>query len=293
MVVLCLTSISLLIVKNTRKSNALLVTNSSTYTETPFSPSRVYYVVRDGNYFFATVNGLVLTLNVRLLNSCYIVYPVVKYYYGDPSTSTVADSMVSYALYNDSSPFYDGYAFYSGVVVDAFAITILGLGNNTIKLTFSTATHVGENLPSFTYSSEVDIVLDKSSNASANTALYQFLTTAYPATYYWNLVSVPTAYGLGTYEQGYAQGQLDAINTNKEIWYNTGYHEGVNTNLEENLGPLLIDDALSSIITAPVNFIKQVFNFDLFGFNVGGIFFGIATITLLIVAFSIIKKVVK
>ena len=98
---------------------------------------------------------------------------------------------------------------------------------------------------------------------------------------------------MGTYEQGYTQGQLDAINANKETWYNNGYNAGINANLEENLGPLLVDDALSSIITAPVNFIKQVFNFDLFGFNVGGIFFGIATITLLIVAFGIIKKVVK
>lgn len=290
---MCLISISLLIIKNTKKSNALLVTNSNTYTETPFTPTRVYYVIKSGNYYFATVNGLVLTLNVTLLDSRYIVYPVVKYYYGDPSTSTVADSLVSYPLYNDSSPSYDGYAFASGVVVDAFAITLFGLGNNTVKITFSTATHVGNNLPSFTYSSEVDIVLDKSSNASANTALYQFLTTAYPSTYYWNLVSVPTAYGMETYEQGYAQGQLDAINANKEIWYNIGYYEGINANLEEDLGPLLIDDALSSIITAPVNFIKQVFNFDLFGFNVGGIFFGIATIVLLIVAFGIIKKVVK
>ena len=200
--------------------------------------------------------------------------------------------MVSYPLYNDSSPSYDGYAFSSGVVVDAFAITILGLGNNTIKLTFSTATHVGNNLPSFSYTSFVDIVLDKSTS-SANNYLYQFLTTTYPSTYYWNLVSVPSAYGIGTYEQGYAQGQLDAIAVNKEIWYQIGYSEGMNANLEENLGPLLIDDVLSSIITAPVNFIKQVFNFDLFGFNVGGIFFGIATITLLIAAFAIIKKVVK
>ena len=285
-------SISLLIIKNTKKSNALLVTNSYTYTETPFSPTRVYYVKRGSNYYFATVNGLVLTLDVTLLDRRYIVYPVVKYYYGDPSTSTVADSLVSYPLYNDSSPSYSGYAFPSGVVVDAFAITLLGLGDNTIKFTFSTATHVGNALPSFTYSSEVNIVLDKSTS-SANTALYQFLTTAYPSIYYWNLVSVPTAYGIGTYEQGYAQGQLDAIAANKEVWYNNGYHDGVNVNLEENLGPLLIDDALSSIITAPVNFIKQVFNFDLFGFNVGGIFFGIATITLLIVAFGIIKKVVK
>lgn len=278
----------------------MLVTNSYTYTETPFSPTRVYYVKRGGDYYFATINGLVLTLNVTTFDSRYIVYPVVKYYYGDPSTSIEADSFVSYPIYessspifNDASPSYDGYSFPSGVVVDAFAVTILGMGNNTIKLTFSTATHVGNNLPSFTYSSEVNIVLDKSSNPSANTALYQFLTTAYPSYYYWNLVSVPTSYGIGTYEQGYSQGQSDAIAANKDTWYNNGYNAAINANLEEELGPLLVDDTISAIIMAPVNFIKQVFNFDLFGFNVGGIFFGIATITLLIAAFGIIKKVVK
>lgn len=290
---LCLTSISLLIIKNTKTSNALLVTNSYTYTESPFSPTRVYYVKRGDNYYFATINGLVLTLNVSVLDSRYIVYPVVKYYYGDPSTSIEFDSLVSYPIYNDSSPSYYGHAFPRGVVVDAFAITIFGMGNNTIKLTFSTATHVGNNLPSFTYSSEVNIVLDKSSNESANNALYQFLTTSYPSTYYWNLVSIPTSYGIGTYEQGYSQGQSDAIAANKDTWYNNGYNAGINANLEEELGPLLVDETISSIITAPVNFIKQVFNFDLFGFNVGGIFFGIATITLLIAAFGIIKKVVK
>lgn len=265
-----------------------------TYSSTPFSPTRVYYeeVLGSSDYRFVTVNGLVLELQVGLSNSSfYSVSPIIYYYYGDPSTSTTYSSFVPYFIYgDDTNSFHD---FSRDIVLDAFSITILGIGNNTIKITFTTYGHVGINSPTAYYSSEVDIVLDKSSSASANTALYQFLTTAYPSTYYYTMLSVPTKFGAGTYEQGYAQGQLDAIAANKEIWYNLGYHVGINANLEEDLGPLLIDDALSSIITAPVNFIKQVFNFDLFGFNVGGIFFGIATITLLIVAFSIIKKVVK
>lgn len=233
-----------------------------------------------------------MELEVGLSNSSfYSVSPIIYYYYGDPATSTTYSSFIPYFIYGDETNSFHN--FNRGVVIDAFAITLLGIGNNTIKLTFSTVAHVGTNLPSVTYLSEIDIVLDKSSSAAANDSLYQFLTTAYPSTYYYTMLSVPTQFGAGTYEQGYAQGQLDAIAANKDIWYNIGYHEGVNANLEENLGPLLIDDVLSSIITAPVNFIKQVFNFDLFGFNVGGIFFGIATITLLIVAFGIIKKVLK
>lgn len=264
------------------------------HSSTPFSPTRVYYeeILGSADYRFVTVNGLVLELEVGLSNSSfYSVAPIIYYYYGDPSTSTSYASFVPYFIYGDDTNFF--HDFPRGVVLDAFSITILGIGNNTIKVTFTTYAHVGINSPTAYYSGEVDIVLDKSSNASANTALYQFLITAYPSTYYYTMLSVPTQFGAGTYEQGYAQGQLDAIAANKEIWYNIGYHEGVNANLEENLGPLLIDDALSSIITAPVNFIKQVFNFDLFGFNVGGIFFGIATIILLIGAFGIIKKVVK
>lgn len=265
-----------------------------THSSTPFSPTRVYYeeVLGSSDYRFVTVNGLVLELQVGLSNSSfYSIAPIVYYYYGDPSTSTTYSSFATYFIYgDDTNPFHD---FNRGVVVDAFAITIFGIGNNTIKLTFSTATHVGNNLPSFTYSSEVDIVLDKSSNASANNALYQFLTTSYPSTYYYTMLSVPTQFGAGTYEQGYAQGQADAIAANKDTWYNNGYNAGINANLEEELGPLLVDETISAIITAPVNFIKQVFSFDLFGFNVGGIFFGIATITLLIAAFGIIKKVVK
>ena len=291
---LCLTSISLLIIKNTKKSNALQLDNVYAHSSTPFSPTRVYYeeVLGSPDYRFVTVNGLVLELQVGLSNSSfYSVSPIIYYYYGDPSTSTSYASFVPYFIYgDDTNSFHD---FSRGVVLDAFSITILGIGNNTVKITFTTFAHVGVNSPTAYYSGEVDIVLDRSSNASANTALYQFLTTSYPSTYYYTMLSVPTQFGAGTYEQGYAQGQLDAINANKEIWYNIGYYEGIDANLEENLGPLLIDDALSSIITAPVNFIKQVFNFDLFGFNVGGIFFGIATITLLIVAFGIIKKVVK
>lgn len=232
-----------------------------------------------------------MELEVGLSNSSfYSVSPIIYYYYGDPATSTTYSSFIPYFIYgNETNSFYN---FNRGVVIDAFSITILGIGNNTIKITFTTFAHVGIDSPTAYYSGEVDIVLDKSTSA-ANSALYQFLITAYPSTYYYTMLSVPAQFGAGTYEQGYAQGQLDAIAANKEIWYETGYHEGVNANLEENLGPLLIDRALSSIITAPVNFIKQVFNFDLFGFNLGGIFFGIATITLLIVAFGIIKKVVK
>lgn len=232
-----------------------------------------------------------MELEVGLSNSSfYSVSPIIYYYYGDPVTSTTYSSFIPYFIYGDETNSF--HKFNKGVVIDAFSITILGIGNNTIKITFTTFAHVGINSPTAYYSGEVDIVLDKSTSA-ANSALYQFLITAYPSTYYYTMLSVPTQFGAGTYEQGYAQGQLDAIAANKEIWYNIGYHEGVNTVLEEDLGPLLIDDVLSSIITAPVNFIKQVFNFDLFGFNVGGIFFGIATIILLIVAFSIIKKVVK
>lgn len=291
---LCLTSISLLIIKNTKKSNALEFDNVYTFSSTPFSPTRVYYeeVLGSADYRFVTINGLVLELEVGLSNSSfYSVSPVIYYYYGDPSTSVSYSSFEPYFIYGDeTNSFHD---FSRGVVLDAFSITILGIGNNTVKITFTTYGHVGNNSPKACYTGEVDIVLDNSTSSSANTALYQFLTTAYPSTYYYTMLSVPTQFGAGTYEQGYAQGQVDAISANKDIWYNIGYHAGINANLEENLGPLLIDDALSSIITAPVNFIKQVFNFDLFGFNVGGIFFGIATITLLIVAFGIIKKVVK
>ena len=291
---LCLTSISLLIIKNTKKSNALQLDNVYAHSSTPFSPTRVYYeeILGSPDYRFVTVNGLVLELEVGLSNSSfYSISPIIYYYYGDPSTSTTYSSFIPYFVYGDeTNSFHD---FGRGVVFDAFSITILGIGNNTIKITFTPFAHVGTNSPTAYYTSEVDIVLDKSSNAAANDALYQFLTTSYPSTYYYTMLSVPTQFGAGTYEQGYAQGQLDAIAANKEIWYNIGYYDAINVNLEENLGPLLIDDALSSIITAPVNFIKQVFNFDLFGFNVGGIFFGIATIILLIVAFGIIKKVVK
>lgn len=287
-------SISLLIIKNTKKSNALQFDNVYSHSSTPFSPTRVYYeeILGSSDYRFVTVNGLVLELEVGLLNSSfYSVSPIIYYYYGDPLTSTSYASFVPYFIYgNEINSFHD---FPKGVVLDAFAITILGIGNNTIKITLTTYAHVGINSPTAYYSGEVNIVLDKSSNVSANDALYQFLINAYPSTYYYTMLSVPSQFGVGTYEQGYAQGQLDAINANKDIWFNNGYYDGINANLEENLGSLLIDDALSSIITAPVNFIKQVFNFDLFGFNVGGIFFGIATIILLIVAFGIVKKVVK
>lgn len=279
-------------IKNTKKSNALEFDNAYTFSSTPFSPTRVYYeeVLGSADYRFVTVNGLVLELEVGLSDSSiYSVSPVIYYYYGDPATSVSYSSFVPYFIFGDEINSFR--VFDSGVVIDAFSITILGLGNNTVKVTFTLYAHVGIDSPAPYYSSEVDIVLNKSSSASANTALYQFLITAYPSTYYYTMFSVPTKFG--TYEQGYAQGQLDAIASNKEIWYESGYHKGINANLNENLGPMLIDDALSSIIMAPVNFIKQVFNFDLFGFNVGGIFFGIATITLLIVAFGIIKKVVK
>ena len=287
-------SISLLIIKNTKKSNALQSDNVYAHSSTPFSPTRVYYeeILGSSDYRFVTVNGLVLELDVGLSKSSfYSVSPIIYYYYGDPLKSSTYSSFIPYFVYGDeTNSFHD---FGRGIVIDAFSITILGIGNNTIKVTFTTFAHVGINSPTAYYSGEVDIVLNKSSNAAANNALYQFLTTAYPSTYYFTMLSVPTQFGAGTYEQGYAQGQLDAINANKEVWYNIGYYDGIDANLEDNLGPLLIDDALSSIITAPVNFIKQVFNFDLFGFNVGGIFFGIATIILLIVAFGIIKKVVK
>ena len=292
-VVLCLTSISLLIIKNTKTSNALQFDNVYTHSSTPFSPTQVYYeeVLGSSDYRFVTINGLVLELQVGLSNtSFYSVAPIVYYYYGDPSSSTTYSSFVPYFIYgDDTNPFH---YFNRGIVIDAFSITILGMGNNTIKLTFTTYAHVGINSPTAYYVGEVDIVLDRSTS-SANNALYQFLTTAYPSTYYYTMSSVPTRYGAGTYEQGYANGQADAIAANKDTWYNNGYNAGINANLEEELGPLLVDETISAIITAPVNFIKQVFNFDLFGFNVGGIFFGIATITLLIVAFGIIKKVVK
>lgn len=280
-------------IKNTKTSNALQFDNVYTHSSTPFSPTRVYYeeVLGSSDYRFVTINGLVLELQVGLSNSSfYSVAPIVYYYYGDPSTSTTYSSFEVYSIYgDDTNPFHD---FTRGIVIDAFAITIFGIGNNTIKLTFTTYVHVGINSPSAYYSAEVDIVLDKSTS-SANTALYQFLTTSYPSTYYWTMLSVPTQFGAGTYEQGYAQGQSDAIAANKDTWYNNGYNAGINANLEEELGPLMVDETISAIITAPVNFIKQVFNFNLFGFNLGGIFFGIATITLLIAAFGIIKKVVK
>lgn len=269
------------------------VDNIYTFYSIPFSPTRVYFeeILGSADYRFVTVNGLVLELEVGLSGSSfYSVSPVIYYYYGDPLNSTSYSSFVPYFIYgNETDSFHD---FPRGVILDGFSITMLGIGNNTVKITFTTYAHVGINPPTAYYPVELDIVLDKSTS-SANNALFQFLLTSYSSTYYYTMLSVPTQFGSGTYEQGYAQGQLDAIAANKEIWYQMGYHSGVNANLEENLGPLLVDDVLSSIITAPVNFIKQVFNFDLFGFNVGGIFFGIATVTLLIVAFGIIKKVVK
>ena len=215
---LCLTTISLLVVKNTKKSNALKFDNVFTFSSTPFSPTRVYYeeILGSADYRFVTINGLVLELEVGLSNSSfYSVSPIIYYYYGDPSTSVTYSSFVPYFIYGDeTNSFHD---FGRGIVIDAFSITILGIGDNTIKITFTTFAHVGINSPTAYYSGEVDIVLDRSTPA-ANTALYQFLITAYPSTYYYTKLSVPTQIGAGKYEQGYTQGQLDAKEANKEIW---------------------------------------------------------------------------
>ena len=227
-----------------------------------------------------------------LLDSRYIVYPTLKYYYGTYSDIEYI-GVETYELYQDSSPSYDGYAFPSGVVVDYFGLTLLGMGNNTIRFTFSTATHTGNNQPSFTYTSEVIIEINKGTTSNDNTSLYNFLVDTYPSTYYWTLVSIPSSYGLGTYEQGYSQGQHDAIEANKHIWYKEGYNAAVDVQLEEQLGPLMLDDVISSIILSPVNFVKQVLSFDLFGINLGGVFFAITTIVLLISAFAIVKKFLR
>lgn len=283
------------LVSRNNKFYALQLDNNSTYVETPFTNGRVYSYISSaaGNsYRFCCNNGFILTLSVMLLDSRYIVYPTLKYYYGNYS-DTEYTGVVTYELYQDSSPSYDGYAFPAGVVVDYFGLTLLSIGNNTIKFTFSTATHTGNNQPSFTYSSQVDIEINKSDNASDNTSLFNFLINTYPSTYYWTLCSVPSSYGLGTYEQGYSQGQADAIAANKDIWYQEGYNDAVDFQLEEQLGPLMLDDVISSIILSPVNFVKQVLNFDLFGINLGGVFFAITTIGLLISAFAIVKKFLR
>lgn len=286
---------TILLVSKKNDVKALQVDNNSTYVETPFTNGRVYsYISSSGgnSYRFCCNNGFILTLSVMLLDSRYIVYPTLKYYYGSYSDSEYT-GVETYELYQDSSPSYDGYAFPTGVVVDYFGLTLLNVGNNTIKFTFSTATHTGNNQPSFSYSSEVNVEINKGTTSSDNSSLFNFLINTYPSTYYWTLVSVPSSYGLGTYEQGYSQGQHDAIEANKHIWYEEGYNAAVDIQLEEQLGPLMVDDVISTIILSPVNFVKEVLSFDLFGVNVGGVFFAIITMGLLLAAFGVVKKFLR
>lgn len=76
------------------------------------------------------------------------------------------------------------------------------------------------------------------------------------------------------YDSGYDIGEIDG--------YSNGYNEGVNSNFEQNAFKNLINELFSY----PVNFVKTIFNFEIFGVNV-------SQVILFIVSIGIVAFVIK
>lgn len=94
----------------------------------------------------------------------------------------------------------------------------------------------------------------------------------------------------GGYDVGYDVGygaNVEKVATEKyQEGYNKGYADGYASNLE----PITFDQVLTAIITAPSKIIKEGFDFDILGINVGGLIQTALVIGLVVFAIGTFKK---
>lgn len=106
---------------------------------------------------------------------------------------------------------------------------------------------------------------------------------------YASLISRSEGY-IDGYNDGYFDGNSDGNSEGYNEGYESGNKEGYNKGYNKGLGDgektaLNFKDIILNIITAPINFIKDCLNFEIFGFNIASIVFGILGV--LIVAWVI------
>ena len=245
------------VLENTRLYYAISVTNIS---DSPSQLNNSYsftfqFLQYRSTPFIISLEPITLTINE--LYNIYIIY------------STSVDPITMLTTYNYT------------ILFDIFS----SLEEQIVYGVSATATEISDNhnllVTDFTRLSSVDYGVSSMVISQLNVNL---------PTYYNDSSEQDSVYQNG-YNAGYNVGVSTSQSQSYQNGYNVGYEDGYNIgstqDAEVSFGSAL-QDSLSLIIMSPISFIQSVLNFDIFGFNIGGIVFFLLSLGIVIFIVRII-----
>lgn len=188
--------------------------------------------------------------------------------------------------------------------------------NNSLLFTFNNSVLEVD----ITISSTLNTFVETKTNMFNNANLYQlvindnynsFNKIKFDGIYtpdYWNNLNISITIDGASYQNGYRDGmhegeiyqdlyddlftryrelqnQYDELLNNSEFTYDDGYNDGFNDAINNEFSNSGLNTLFNAILSYPVNFIKEVFNFNFMGVNIAGVITFILSIG--IVAFII------
>lgn len=95
----------------------------------------------------------------------------------------------------------------------------------------------------------------------------------------------PSDFTTFTYDQGYDVGNQDGYNTGYNIGYRGGYVDGYDAASSIDTTASTIFTGILDVALIPVNVFLSIFNFEVFGINIGGIVSALLTVSVVIIIF--------
>ena len=93
------------------------------------------------------------------------------------------------------------------------------------------------------------------------------------------------------YDNGYHKGSSDGYSNGYQVGYDSGYDVGEQVGIVEGINQAnqyTFVGLIGATLDAPINAVRSMFNFEIFGVNITGFLFGLFTITIILV---VIKKI--
>lgn len=85
------------------------------------------------------------------------------------------------------------------------------------------------------------------------------------------------------YDSGYAQGRQDGYTDGESNGYQKGYTDGVVYAQDQDQTALTIFTGICTVALLPVNMFLTIFNFEVFGINIGGFISSLLTIAIVVI----------
>lgn len=85
------------------------------------------------------------------------------------------------------------------------------------------------------------------------------------------------------YDSGYSQGRQDGFSDGDQQGYQRGYTEGITYAQDQDQTALTIFTGICTVALLPVNMFLTIFNFEVFGINIGGFISSLLTIAIVVI----------